>query len=195
MKTRNLTVAALGAMAFAVPALAADSPTTTTDSSTPTAQQQCRTERTGMGADAFKQAYGTNKNKSNAFGKCVSKRTAKTEDAQAEAHTNAAKDCRTEQAGDAAAFTAKYGTNKNGTNAYGKCVSSKAKAQTNETVAAEVKADVNAAKACKAERKDDPAAFKAKYGTNKNKSNAFGKCVSATAKAQQDKPEDTTPES
>jgi hypothetical protein len=43
---------------------------------------------------------------------------------------------------------------------------------------------VSAAKACKAERATDPAAFKAKYGTNKRKSNAFGKCVSATAKAQ-----------
>jgi hypothetical protein len=28
----------------------------------------------------------------------------------------------------------------------------------------------------------DPAAFKAKYGTNKNKSNAFGKCVSGKVK-------------
>ena len=39
---------------------------------------------------------------------------------------------------------------------------------------------------CQTERKADAAAFKAKYGTNKNKSNAFGKCVSAQAKAQQD---------
>ena len=37
----------------------------------------------------------------------------------------------------------------------------------------------NAAKECKAERKEDPDAFKEKYGTNKNGKNAFGKCVSS----------------
>ena len=41
---------------------------------------------------------------------------------------------------------------------------------------ATVASDVNAAKACKAERKADAAAFKAKYRT-------FGKCVSQKAKA------------
>lgn len=41
----------------------------------------------------------------------------------------------------------------------------------------------NPAKACKAERAKDPVAFASTYGTNKNKRNAFGKCVSAKAKA------------
>jgi hypothetical protein len=45
----------------------------------------------------------------------------------------------------------------------------------------------NAAKSCKAERSTDPAAFKAKYGTNAGNTsgagaNAFGKCVSTLAK-------------
>ena len=45
----------------------------------------------------------------------------------------------------------------------------------------------NAAKTCKAERLTDPAAFRAKYGTNSGSSkgagaNAFGKCVSTIAK-------------
>ena len=45
----------------------------------------------------------------------------------------------------------------------------------------------NAAKTCKAERSSDPAAFKAKYGTNGDSAtgagaNAFGKCVSTIAK-------------
>jgi hypothetical protein len=39
----------------------------------------------------------------------------------------------------------------------------------------------NAAKACKAERAADPAAFTKKYGTNKNGRNAYGKCVSGKA--------------
>ena len=45
----------------------------------------------------------------------------------------------------------------------------------------------NAAKSCKAERSTDPAAFRAKYGTNAGNTsgagaNAFGKCVSTIAK-------------
>jgi hypothetical protein len=45
----------------------------------------------------------------------------------------------------------------------------------------------NAAKTCKAERSADPAAFRAKYGTNAGNTsgagaNAFGKCVSTIAK-------------
>jgi hypothetical protein len=45
----------------------------------------------------------------------------------------------------------------------------------------------NAAKTCKAERSSDPAAFRAKYGTNAGNTsgagaNAFGKCVSTIAK-------------
>ena len=59
-------------------------------------------------------------------------------------------------------------------------------AQAKAADAASQKATINAAKQCKDERKADPAAFKEKYGTNKNKRNAFGKCVSAIAKAQQD---------
>jgi hypothetical protein len=34
--------------------------------------QACRKLRTEMGADAFRTAYGTNRNGANAFGKCVS---------------------------------------------------------------------------------------------------------------------------
>jgi hypothetical protein len=169
---------ALGVAAFAVPALA---DTTTT---TPTAQQQCRTERAQMGTTTFASTYGTNKNKSNAYGKCVSQRAQATTTAQDQAQTNAAKSCKAERAADPAAFQTKYGSGKNGKNAYGKCVSQTAKAAAAAKVADETKTDVSAAKSCKAERAQDAAAFKAKYGTNKNKSNAFGKCVSKTAKAQ-----------
>lgn len=43
----------------------------------------------------------------------------------------------------------------------------------------------NAAKACKAERASAASieAFNQKYGTNKNKKNAFGKCVSKHSKS------------
>ena len=36
------------------------------------AAKQCASERQQMTTDVFKQTYGTNANKSNAFGKCVS---------------------------------------------------------------------------------------------------------------------------
>ena len=87
------------------------------------AQQQCAAERTAMGSDAFKALYGTNGNKSNAFGKCVSKRAQANEQSQ----SNAAAQCRTERAADPAAFKAKYGTGPNKANAFGKCVSGKVK--------------------------------------------------------------------
>jgi hypothetical protein len=132
MKTLTMcTVAAT--LACAAPALAeAAKPAP----AVPSAQQQCKTERAGMGVQAFALTYGTNANRSNAFGKCVSKRNALTHAAD--------------------------------------------KAQRAAVVAAQTTADVNAAKACWAERKADAAAFTAKYG---GKRNAFGKCVSTTAKA------------
>jgi len=177
---RNLTILTLlGVLALSAPALAAHS------SSTPSPESQCRTERSGMGVDTFRQTYGTNQNRHNAFGKCVSKRASATGDAKTEAKQNASQECKAEQLADPAAFAQKYGTGKHGANAHGKCVSQKAQAKTKSTVRAEVKADVKAAKTCKQERKADPKAFADKYGTNANKRNAFGKCVSKTARAQQ----------
>ena len=138
------------------------------------AAKQCASERQQMTPDVFKQTYGTNANKSNAFGKCVSRLAQ--QDSQAQ--SNAASQCRSERAADPAAFAANYGTGKNHKNAFGKCVSSKSKS----AEAKQVHATVNAAKQCRTEQQADPAAFKAQYGTNANKSNAFGKCVSGKVK-------------
>jgi hypothetical protein len=174
-------LAIFGALAMLViPASAAGS-TANSD-----AQKQCRQERTAMGVQTFRDTYGTNKNKHNAFGKCVSHRTNQNTATEKTAHSNAAKDCKAERTADPAAFRDKYGTGKDKKNAFGKCVSQKARAKTKQAEQSQVKAEENAAKQCKDERTADPAAFKQKYGTNKNKSNAFGKCVSQKAKAQQD---------
>src|SRR4051794_35083944 len=116
MKRSLLALTAALALPVTASALAQDTAPAPKDS----ASQACRAERTAMGTDVFRAAYGTNKNKKNAFGKCVSKRT-KTEEANSEAAENT---CKTEQNADQAAFTAKYGTGKKGKNAYGKCVSS-----------------------------------------------------------------------
>jgi hypothetical protein len=175
-------LAILGALValMATPALATASSTAKSD-----AQKQCRAERTAMGTQTFRDTYGTNKNKHNAFGKCVSKRTSKNEATEKTAHSNASKECKAERKADPAAFQQKYGTGKNKKNAFGKCVSQKARAKTKQAEQSQVQAEVNAAKQCKDERSADPAAFEQKYGKNGNKKNAFGKCVSQKAKAQQ----------
>jgi len=103
------------------------------------------------------------------------------------AEARAEKACKAERGTAAAsmtAFEAKYGTNKNKKNAFGKCVSSKSKGE-NDDEADEDKNEANASKKCKAERGTTAAtiaAFEMKYGTNKNKRNAHGKCVSKHAK-------------
>jgi hypothetical protein len=95
------------------------------------AAQECKAER-AADAEAFKTQYGTNKNGKNAYGKCVSGKAAEKKaamdaaDAQEVTATkNAAKECAAERAADAEAFKTQYGTNKNGKNAFGKCVSRK----------------------------------------------------------------------
>ena len=101
------------------------------------------------------------------------------------AEKNAAKACKAERGTTAetkAAFKEKYGTNKNKANAFGKCVSGKVKKAEEQAELQEARE--NAAKLCKAERDLDLQAFKDKYGTNANKANAFGKCVSKLAKQQ-----------
>ena len=66
MRMTLLTGAVL-ALGVAAPALAGTSSTPNSPA------QQCRAERTAMGEANFKATHGTNANKSNAFGKCVSK--------------------------------------------------------------------------------------------------------------------------
>ena len=169
------------ALALLAPATAAAKPTKTDKTN---AAQECRAERgtTPATREAFRVKYGTNRNGKNAFGKCVSRRSKAEEKQREAAAANAAKECKAERAADPAAFTVKYGTNKNGKNAFGKCVSQKAKAakqKADEADAAKIKARKSAAKDCATERKSlGREAFADKYGTNKNKRNAFGKCVS-----------------
>jgi hypothetical protein len=152
------------------------------------AAKYCKALRAASGAN-FASMFGTKKN---AYGKCVSKTAKKsaTEDATQEkaAKTNAAKECKAERddAGFAAAHDGKtfeqfYGTG-NGHNAYGKCVSAKAKqhkADADSEDKAQGKDRVNAARSCKAAKKSDPDQFAKDYGARRN---AFGKCVSSTAK-------------
>ena len=146
----------------------------------------CQALKTSMGEATFKSTYGTNADKSNAFGKCVVQWTQKEHQNRHAAETA----CKAEQAdtGFAAAHGGKsfaqfYGVGPQGANALNRCIQAKRAAES----AADKQAVENAARKCKAERKSmGDAAFKTAYGTNADKSNAFGKCVSKYAKAQQD---------
>jgi hypothetical protein len=172
MKRALTLLAAVAALAVPLSATASVSQTDFKN-----AAKFCKALRAEMGTELFKQAYGTNKHKRNAYGKCVSKYAR----ASHENHSNAVKQCKTEQNANESAFVAKYGTNKKGTNAFGKCVSQKE----DQAEAADHDAVVSAAKQCRDERAKDPSAFREKYGTNHNKRNAFGKCVSKLAREHQ----------
>ena len=88
------------------------------------ASQECRAERS-EDADAFKETYGTNESGKNAFGKCVSGKVRAENHEDAAEFKNAAKACEAERDADEAGFNEAYGSNKNGKNAFGNCVSTK----------------------------------------------------------------------
>jgi hypothetical protein len=144
-----------------------------------TAVANCKNERgrTKATREAFKAKYQS-------MSRCIGKKAAEEAAERSEAEKNAAKECKAERdAIGAQAFADKYGTNTDGRNALGKCVSAKAQAKKaemdaeDEQAAAEFK---NAAKKCASERTTmGEEAFVAKYGTNGNRRNAFGKCVSS----------------
>jgi hypothetical protein len=144
----------------------------------------CRALRASMGVELFRQTYGTaQSNRRNAFGRCVSQWTR----AEHQNRVSARSACSAEQADpnfaashDGKTFAEYYGTGPNHKNAFGKCVSSKAKAASEEAQ----QNTTNAAKSCKTERGElGVSEFRAKYGKNANDRNAFGKCVSQHAKA------------
>ncbi|MBA3261590.1 MAG: hypothetical protein H0T69_03770 [Thermoleophilaceae bacterium] len=163
---------------------------------------QCKAERgkTKATHQAFKAKY-------HSFSRCIRQNAAEEHAEQRAARQNAAKQCKAERSDpdfasthDGKTFEEFYGTNKNGRNAYGKCVSGNArelKAAEDAQDAQEVQAFKNAAKECAAERSDenfaaghDGKTFEQFYGTNKNKRNAFGKCVSSKSQESYTDPMD-----
>ena len=161
------------ALAVAPVALAAPAPGTS-----PAAD--CKAQLASVGAANFKSMYAPQGNNASAMSNCV-----RTKNAQAgQQQASAARQCTAEKsdAGFAAAhggksFNAYYGANDNDRNAFGKCVSAKAKAKHDAQQSAELKAG----KACKAQKASmGAAAFKAAHGGG---ANAFGKCVSKLVRA------------
>jgi hypothetical protein len=153
--------------------------------------KQCKAERgkTKATRTAFKAKY-------HGFSRCVRQNAAEEHAEKQAALKNAAKQCKAERADpnfaaahDGKSFDEVYRN-------FGKCVSTKARAQKqaeDQDDAQEVQAFKNAAKECAAERSDPafPAAHDGKsfedfYGSNHNKRNAFGKCVSGKAPTYSD---------
>jgi hypothetical protein len=149
------------------------------------AAQECTAQLHAMGAKAFKALYAKP-----AMRTCQGKQTKPAQNAV----NNAAQQCKAEQADpnfaashNGMTFDDFYGTNVNHRNSFGKCVSGKVQS----TEAQDEENLQNAAQQCRAERSDAGFAaghggksFTDFYGTNHNKRNAFGKCVSQKAKAQ-----------
>ena len=139
---KKWVIAAAAFVVFAIPAAYAASPgaekqNSAQAQSAENAAKLCKAERERIGLDAFKTKYGTNKNKANAFGKCVSgKSKDKAKDDKDEADKDdsaAAKACKAERSSmGAEAFAKKYGTDHNLKNAFGKCVSGKSKKEKND---------------------------------------------------------------
>jgi hypothetical protein len=142
---------------------------------------QCKAERgkTKATREAFRAKY-------HGFSRCVRQNEQEEAAEEDAALKNAAKQCKAEREEiGATAFAERYGTNSNQRNAHGKCVSGKAhelEAAMDAEDAQEVAEFKNAAKECAAERNEiGTDAFADLYGTNPNKRNAFGKCVSSKA--------------
>ena len=174
---KRVLLVAIALVAFAAPAGTAVAKTSKADKQE--AKKECRAERgtTAAEREAFKAKWG-------GFGHCLHQTAREAKAERKAAKSSATKDCRDERKADEQAFQDKYGTNHNKKNAFGKCVSQKAKAKEkkqDKKDAAEAETEKNAAQECDTERSADEKAFDDKYGTNHNKKNAFGKCVSQKA--------------
>lgn len=141
------------------------------------ARADCATLRAVMGDKAFSQAFAS-------FGTCVSGYAPVEQQVTASAEAT----CTAQQADanfaathDGKTFAQFYGKGKTGKDAYGKCVSTVAKANSRS----EQRGRMNPARTCRALRTQLRATVFAKtYGKNANDRNAMGKCVSVTAKTQ-----------
>ncbi|HXG75283.1 MAG TPA: hypothetical protein VNJ53_01805 [Gaiellaceae bacterium] len=176
---RHLTIvgavfALLVPAALAAPPAGKGKPASSAAPAVQTAAQQCKAQRKQLGMADFRALYAPGGSPQAAMDACLRQLAV----VQSSETKNAAKECKAERAANPEAFKTTYGTNANKANAFGKCVSSKAKE------AAEERQDdvLNAAKRCKAERTANPTLFANTHGTNANKRNAFGKCVSKYAR-------------
>jgi hypothetical protein len=175
---RRLIMVAAVAAACAVPVIAGAATPNSTDKQN--AAKLCKSLLKAEGTNNFTHAWGAH-GKGRAYGKCVSAKARDEAQERQDAHDDAVKQCKAEDAMTDDAFKADHGGQtfaqfygaKNDSSAFGKCVSTHAKE--NKAEADQEDQDtVNAARLCRGEQKSDPATFKSNYRN-------FGKCVSKKA--------------
>ena len=180
---KKITVMTGLALVLLVPTVAGAKPTPNAGDKR-AAKAECKTLRGTT--SATREAFLT---KFRNFGACVTKKTREEAQEAQNAHTNAAKECKAARSGDPTGFATEWGTpgqngaNRNGKNAFGKCVSATAKAKEKKADAKDQEDATefkNAAETCDDERSRGEEAFNSKWGENESDDNAFGKCVSRT---------------
>jgi hypothetical protein len=184
---KTITLVAGLALALVLPTVAGAKPNPD-NADRRAAKAECRTLRGGT--DATREAFLT---RFRNFGACVRRRAVEEAVEEQSAHKNAAWECKTERR-DNPSFATDYGTeNANYKNAFGKCVSQKARekeAEADEQDQQNATEFKDAAKDCAAERDADATGFAQQYGTeNANHKNAFGKCVSQKVRENEEETE------
>ncbi len=176
MKKAWIAVAAVALLALPVAAGAHRK-----DANVKNAAKYCKSLRAEMGVEAFREAYG---GRPHAFGKCVKKRAHELRDARKAARKACAEELGVKrfrhEGGDKPAKPSK---------AFRDCVRAKVKVDTGD----DDERVTNAAKLCAAERELNEAAFEQTYGSNHNKRNAFGKCVSQHSQEDESEAGDDKP--
>jgi hypothetical protein len=126
-----LTAACVAAISLAAPVAASAAKPSKSDRQQ--AKQTCKQLRAESGKANFASMFGEGKK---GLGRCIRRESRENSEerveAAQEARTNAAQDCRAERQADTDAFAENYGTNANNRNAFGKCVSQKARERNDE---------------------------------------------------------------
>jgi hypothetical protein len=103
---KRLMVVSLLVAAFGAPAAFAADPT---PADFKNAAKYCKALREAKGVEAFGAQFGTNANKKNAYGKCVSKTASAKAEAREDAEeAKAAANCKKQRSDDAAKFAQRY---------------------------------------------------------------------------------------
>jgi hypothetical protein len=155
---------------------------TSAATATCTTQQADPNFAAAHGGKTFDQYYGSGKKERNPFANCVAIVAKANRQAEQQGRMNPARTCRAIRTQlRTSLFDLSYGKNKNDRNAFGKCVSATARLQSGN--------ELSASATCATQQADPNFAaghggqtFEQHYGTNADRSNAFGKCVSGTAR-------------
>jgi hypothetical protein len=185
---RRAWIAVVAVAVLAMPGVALAHGDDGSKSSPHNRSKACKALRAQMGPDLFRDTYGTNHNRRNAHGKCVSRHR----HVMKKLVKQAVSECKALQA--AARFRhfdrehgKQWGDGKRAEKraerrAFRECVKEKLRALLAERRAA----FEAAAKSCDAERTADPAAFGEKYGRGKHRRHAFFRCVVQTFRANEE---------